>query len=610
MRLAVLAASAYAACRKLPELTGTSLDLDLLGQRLSEADAGFNVQAFRAERGLAEAVEQVVEEADERIESFLFFFSGYALLADERGPALLLDGERLGAFSLKRLKRLLAERTARALVVLDTVSAFDEPAAAALQTLCEALHEPGSPVHLIVSHRPDATGGERSPFTSLLELVLDWQSARNAPLGAEELYSALRAEESMFALLPATEYVPGSLPFDVLLGNRALGASIPPAPVVEEPAPEPVTLRPSAEERERALVASASAEERGDYSESLRELRVALHADARDVKALGRALVLFELCEQPDGRFNAACALELLGGANESELELAAVHRPAGLLPARGVLTESDWLAHRFEPELVEEDHALVKALGEAAVRLGLDTARRKRRVPLLAAATEQDAEKSTTMLARTLVWTARVLGLPRPRLHVLEGVPGELSIAPVADLTVLASKTLGSGLTLQELAFHWARCLVFLRPEFRLFSLFSAEGELDALARAALALTGSSATPRLDSDAKLFARALKRELRGPALDALAAAVGSRSASEVARRLKARARAATLVAARAGLLATGHLALAARLSERFPLPGSSATEQIDDLIWFSLGGEYRGLRERLGIAVGSGSTPE
>ena len=47
----------------------------------------------------------------------------------------------------------------------------------------------------------------------------------------------------------------------------------------------------------------------------------------------------------------------------------------------------------------------------------------------------------------------------------------------------------------------------------------------------------------------------------------------------------------------------GNLRLAASLIERFPLPSSSAAEQIDDLVQFSLGAEYERLRERLGVAV-------
>ena len=215
MRLAVLAASSYTACQKLPELASAGLDLDLLGQRLSESDAGFTVHAFRAERGLAEALEQVLAEAEEPIESLLFFFSGYAVVSDERGPALLLDGERLGTLSFKRLKRLLNEKVKRSLVVLDTISAFDGETSPseAVRALREALHDADAPMHLMLANRPETTAEERPPFTSLLELVLDWQSARTAPLGAEELFAAMRAEESLFAALPAVEHVPGSTPF-------------------------------------------------------------------------------------------------------------------------------------------------------------------------------------------------------------------------------------------------------------------------------------------------------------------------------------------------------------------------------------------------------------
>jgi hypothetical protein len=603
MRLAVLAASAYTACQKLTELGHASLDLDLLGQRLSEVDAGYTVQAFRAERGLAEAVEQVLAEVSEPVESLLFFFSGYAVVNDERGPALVLDGERLATFSFKRLKRLVGERAERALIVLDTVTAFDAeiPPGDAVRALREALHEPESPVHLLLANRPQAAADERSPFTSLLELVLDWQSARGTPLGAGDLFAAMRAEGSMFGALPAAEYVPGSKPFEVLLGNRSTGTTLPPAPLPEEVVPE--LGRVTEEEREKALATSTAAEEAGDYPTALAELRTALRAGARDLKALGRALVLFELCSKPDGRWNAACALELLGGANESELELAQAHRPEGLLPAQGVIPEADWLKNLLCPERDPTDEALVRALGDAVVAVGVDTARRKRRAPELEPSALQDPEKSTTMLARTLVWTARVLGLPRPSLYVLEQVPGDLAIAPTSEPTVLAGKALGSGFTLPELAFRWARVLVLLRPENRLGSLFSEPGELRALAQAAVAVVTTGPMPRLDGDAKLFARGLRRQLRGPALTRLRAAIGQSSASDVSRRLRSWARSGELVGARAGLLACGNLALAARLTEASPLPGTSAREQLDDLIGYSLSEEYASLRERLGVAL-------
>ena len=82
--------------------------------------------------------------------------------------------------------------------------------------------------------------------------------------------------------------------------------------------------------------------------------------------------------------------------------------------------------------------------------------------------ATLQDPEKSTTMLAKTLGWSARLLGLGVPELYVLPDMPATLEIAPLERPAALAGRALGSGLELGELAFLWGRQLPRLRPEFR----------------------------------------------------------------------------------------------------------------------------------------------
>jgi len=601
MRLAVLAASSYAACQKLPEVEGATLNLDVLGQRLSDGDAGYTVHAFRAERGLAEALEQVLSEAPEPVEALFFYFSGYALVTDERGPALLLDGERLATLSFKRLRRVLDERVRSAFLVLDTLSAFDSttPPDEVARLLSGAL-EPGStPVHCLVAHRHEATASERSPFASLLEMVLDWQSTRVEPLGVDELVAALRAEEPLFAL-PSLEYVPADTAFSVLLGSRP--TSLLPDAAVPALEPVPDATRVSAEERARALEASVNAEIEGNLALALTLARVAVRGDARDASTLEWALELLERADKPDGVYQALAALDLAGGANESQRALVTAHRPEGLLPARGVVTEADWLQNLLCPERDPITEELVRTLGEGAVELGLETAQRKRRAVALDPTSAQDPEKSTTTLARTLVWSARVLGLPRPLLHVRDAVAGELALADVRAPTVLASKALGSGLTLPELAFRWARVLVYLRPELRLYAHFSAPGELEALGRAAVALIASS-PPRLDGDAKLLARGLRRHVRGPVLTRLVEAIGNRTASEVGARLVVGARTAEVIAGRAALLACGNLELAARITERAPLRAISASEQCADLVAYSLGDEYSTLRARLGVAV-------
>jgi hypothetical protein len=604
MRLAVLAASSYAACQKLPEVEGATLNLDVLGQRLSDTDAGYTVHAFRAERGLAEALEQVLTEAPEPVEALLFYFSGYALVADERGPALLLDGERLATLSFKRLRRVLDERVRSAFLVLDTLSAFDSatPPDDVARLLSQALGPGSTPVHCLVAHRPEAAAGERSPFASLLEMVLDWQSTRVEPLGADDLVAALRAEETLFSALPAVAYVPAEGSFSVLLGSRPASLMPDAAAPSLEPVPDPT--RVSAEQRSRALEASVNAEIEGNLPLALEQARVAVRGDALDLSTLEWTLELLERSDRPDGVYHALAALALAGSASETQRALVTAHRPEGLLPARGVVTEADWLANLLCPESDLTTQELVRALGDGAVELGLETAQRKRRTVALDPTAEQDPEKSTTTLARTLVWSARLLGLPRPKLHVRDAVPGELAIADTKDPTVLASKALGSGLTLPELAFRWARVLVYLRPELRLYAHFSAAGELEALGRAAVALVAST-PPRLDGDAKLLLRGLRRHVRGPVLARLGEAIGAQSATEVGARLRIGARTAELVAGRAGLLACGNLELAAKVTERAPLGGRPAAEQSADLVAYSFGDEYAALRARLGVALAS-----
>jgi hypothetical protein len=611
MRLALLASSSYSTSPELVELPNAEVDLDLLGQRLSEPDAGFSVMAFRAERRLGEAVEQVLSQISEPIEQLFFFFSGYAMISDERGPALLLDGERLGAFSLKRLKRLLSEKSQRSFAVLDTISAFDgeHTPRQTVEALAAGLFAPEASTHVLLASRPQAELSGGSPFTSLLALVLDWQSVKSEPLGADGLFAAMRAEESLFAALPAIEYFRGSATFDLLRppGGSPSVPSIPPPSRAPSEFPPPAfagDVAPSAVERASALEQASAAGAAGDHAAAIAHLRTAVRADPRNAEAHRQLLAAFRSANRPDGAWNAACALDVLGHADVNESLLASAHRPEGLLAAQGVLHETDW---QKKPLCSDRDpllDAMFSALGDAVTELGVETARRKRRLPALDPASEQDPEKSTTMLARTLLWSARLLGILRPKLHVLESVAGDLAVAPVSESTMLAGKALGSGLGLPDLAFLWARRLVLLRPEHRALALFEPE-ELESLVRAAQAFGASNGAPRgLDSDAKLFLRALKRHLRGASVSTAGDAARAVPPSGLRSRLAAFQRSVDRACGRAGLLACGNLELAVQLTERFPLKSDlDGNAQIADLLSFSVSEEYLTLRERIGIAV-------
>ncbi len=776
MRLAILAASTYANNQKLRELPQVEAELDVLGQRLTEPDAGFVVHIFSAQRGLAEGIEQLAQTFHEPIESLLFYFCGYAVVSDDRGPALLLDGERLSSLSVKRLRRLLAQLSPSALAILDTVSAFaTEPAPReVVAALSLTLQSDESSLHQLLANRPlHSDLSSRSPFTSLVELVLDWQSNADG-LSPEALHAAMRSEEALFSELPAVHYVAGSEPFHILHpGYRPVFSMPAPAgPMLDSadaleradalaaagdydnalveytvalgelgPGPSPrhsslyvkigvalrtvgraqdalayfdaalgidekntaalsgaAELRAEARDADAALpllerwlaiepnalpaaglaakllsesrrftelarlyervlprVTEASVavelsldfaalcqdtladpdrataalehaaklapnelrvrepliglcEARGDFERALTHVLAALRVSAPEPERYRAALRLFEKCHRPDGAWNAACVLEELGDADINESLLASTRRPEGLLPARGRIGDDEWSKKLFCSDRNELADELFTVLGEAAVEVGLETARRKRRLPLLDPNSAQDPEKSTATIAKTLLWTAKLLGLAVPRLYVSTELRGELFAPPERQPTLIASKSLGSGLELAELSFLWGRHLAFLRPEHRLTLYFPNVAELSELIIAALSLGGATELPfkKLDGDAKLFARGLKRHLSPQQLTRLKAVAERIRAHQAPHVALSWTRAVEMSTSRAGLLASGNLEIAAKMSERFPLGMQlSPAEQLSDLMAWCVSADYAALRERLGVNVTS-----
>ncbi|HYP87833.1 MAG TPA: hypothetical protein VEQ59_06760, partial [Polyangiaceae bacterium] len=207
MRLAIVAASSYEANGQVAPIPNAEIDVELFGRRLAEPDAGFTVHAFDAERGLPEAIEALANSVGGRAESLVFYFWGYALMSEERGPALLLDGQKLAPFTLARLRRLLTEVADEALVVIDATLAAGsagEPLDV-VRTMGMALSGRESHVSSLISVRPQQRRPKAGPppFTGLVQMILDTQSGSPSPLTPESLFRAMQAEEVMFADIPA-----------------------------------------------------------------------------------------------------------------------------------------------------------------------------------------------------------------------------------------------------------------------------------------------------------------------------------------------------------------------------------------------------------------------
>ena len=130
-------------------------------------------------------------------------------------------------------------------------------------------------------------------------------------------------------------------------------------------------------------------------------------------------------------------------------------------------------------PRKIRTCPKLLDALAPAAVAVGVGLAKHKKRWFEPDPANLEILEKSTTMLAKTLGWTARVLGVTPPSLYITSDQNAWLDVAPTEQPNVLAGRGLGSGLGLSELAFLLGRHAARFRPELRLFAFFATAPEL-----------------------------------------------------------------------------------------------------------------------------------
>jgi hypothetical protein len=314
----------------------------------------------------------------------------------------------------------------------------------------------------------------------------------------------------------------------------------------------------------------------------------------------------FERKGERDAAYRAALCLEALGEADINESMLASAHRPEGLQAVRGTLSYADWNERLCSGIRQADTMALLRSIAPALPGVGFQHVRRQRRDRELPEDARQELEKSTTTLAKTLYWASRLLCVPASELYVLPELPGSLGLVPGPEQPQLVcSRALGSGFGLPELAFLWARELSFMRHEQAALVYFSDADELAQLLLAALALGGATSMRAIEGDAKRIASALKREVRGGALESLQVAATRVGPHEVQQRAIDFLREAELVAGRVGLVASGSLDVSLTLGARFPRGQvTSAEERRADLLRFTVSTEFGQIRAALGVALG------
>lgn len=631
MRLAIVAASSYEENGQVTKIPNAELDVELFGGRLAEADAGFSVHAFPAQRGLAEGVEALVASLGERPQALVFYFWGYALQSAERGPTLLLDGPKLSSFTLARLRRQLAELSDMSLVILDATLAegsVGEPIDA-VRAMGNALSGGDSSVSSLIAVRSASSRVAQGPppFTGLLQMILDAQTGSASALTPETLFRGMQAEEVMFADIPAAGCFLGQREFVLVSGVAPLSVpppslGVPPPSLGGPPVPSTIPLAPAPYEdtdeatapraKQRVLPPPPPPPILRSAVQALPAARApepSLDLDAPPASSAAehcrRLLADCERSGDRDGAYRAAQCLEVLGEADINESLLATTHRPEGLQPVRGALSYTDWHERLSAGCHEPQTSAVLRALGPAASRVGFQHAHRLRREVPLPDDARQEPEKSTATLAKALHWASRLLSVPAAQLYVLPDMPAAPRLVPGVESPVMTcGRPLGTGHGLPELVCAWARELAFARQEQAALCYFPDVSELTQLLMAACAIGGVGSLRSIDGDAKRLASGLKREVRGAALDELRAAVQAFPVHEVNARAAAFIRGAELVARRVALVACGDLELTLALEQRFPRGGLTQPEEHRaDLLRFTVSPELGQIRAALGVAL-------
>lgn len=337
-----------------------------------------------------------------------------------------------------------------------------------------------------------------------------------------------------------------------------------------------------------------------DHEAAAAVLRSAARVQPQDADVVRRALWAFEKTGDDDSAWNAACILDHLGEADINESLNADAHQPDGLIAARSTLANVEF--DTFAPERDAKLCRLLRSCARPALPLCFEELADNDQLLEFEKGSLQDAG-STTMIARSLSWTCRLMGIEPPPLYVVDNMLDGTRALALARPVAVADRSLGSGLELHELAFLWARALSALRAENGFLWACPSPQQLAKVVVAALVIGEAPGMEDLDGPARIFADALEEALEDDERKALTELAGDIPTRGARRRLALWLDETALLGGRVGLLLCGDARRAVDIVRRFPLNGIPLERQVDDLYQRALSDEHMQLRRTLGINV-------
>jgi hypothetical protein len=233
MRLALVISSSYTESSVVATREAFLDSATLVNVRLAQLDAGFQVVELTANRDLPENLDAILGEHQGDLEEVLVYFTGYVAVKSDRGPALLLDGSRLRAYPISRLRAALAQGAAHVQAIMDVVAMTDAglQAAPVAADIGRALHEVSPHVSVLISAAlPEHVHAHRRGCTRLTDLwllALEYEAlrAKDALVFSSDVVHTLQSERISFSDLPSFDYQPSEQDFLLIPGPVVGGYS-------------------------------------------------------------------------------------------------------------------------------------------------------------------------------------------------------------------------------------------------------------------------------------------------------------------------------------------------------------------------------------------------
>jgi tetratricopeptide (TPR) repeat protein len=312
-----------------------------------------------------------------------------------------------------------------------------------------------------------------------------------------------------------------------------------------------------------------------------------------------------------DRAFLAALVLEELGTADVDQQILIDQFRSVAPIRALGTLDGGGWALLRA-PGTDEAMEALFGAVARVAIAVRLDQLAERGRLVELDPVTQVD-DASTTVVARTFHWAARVLGVPCPSLFVVDQVPGEIAAVRAYKASTAVGPSIVRGRSPKELAFLAGRHLTYYRTEHEVALYYPTREDLIRLLFASVQLVRPKTKPPEGANAvaalrdRLAAIVTDRE-RGALFNAVRLLESRGGKASVG----AWTRGVEMTATRAGLLLCGDLATAMALvrSEARRIAGLTLEEKRNDLLAYCASEGHAALRARFAVTAPESVRPQ